>query len=327
MCKKLVLGAILLSFLGLYWGAVDISFQSLWKDEIGFDDSAKYVLWQIRIPRVLFTFLVGAVLAFCGTLSQGIFRNYLAEPGLLGISSGSAAGAALALVFLPGGYFLSGYVQSWLLPISSFLGGLGTCYVIEIIARRYLNFHSSSLLLLGIAINAIVASWIGICTYLASDEQLRNLSFWTLGSLGAASWTSLVILFILMSVFLYKTPHYLGALNAMALGNDVAKQIGIDVKRIRTHLIITIALLQSLVIAWCGMISFIGLLAPNIARLCVGDDVKKTIPLAMLMGGVILLAADIFARNLAAPAEIPIGILTSLLGGPFFLFLLLRHKV
>lgn len=326
MIFRLILVSFVLGTIGLFWGVVDLPFLNLMTDGIAFDSSAQYVLWQLRVPRVLFAFLVGAVLGYCGSLSQGVFRNYLADPGLLGISSGSAAGAALALVILSSLQLGLGSHQLWILPLSSFLGGIGVCYLIEFIARHYLERHAAGLLLLGIGINAIVASWIGICTYIATDEQLRSLSFWTLGSLGSANWVFLSMLLCLFVLFLRQSNRHAGSLNAIALGNDVALQMGVDVRQVRREVILSIALLQSIVIAWCGMISFIGLIAPNLARQCVGDDQIKLIPLATLMGGMILLGADILARNLAAPAEIPIGILTSLIGGPFFLYSLLRQK-
>ncbi len=326
MIFRLMLVSVVLGSVGLFWGAVDLPFRNLMFDGVTFDSSAQYVLWQLRVPRVLFAFLVGAVLAYCGSLSQGIFRNYLADPGLLGISSGSAAGAALALVILSSLELDLGFLQLWVLPLSSFLGGIGVCYLIEFIARRYLERHVAGLLLLGIGINAIVASWIGICTYIATDEQLRTLSFWTLGSLGSANWVFLSILFLIFTFFIRHSQRHAGSLNAIALGNDVALQMGVEVRQVRREVILSIALLQSVVIAWCGMISFIGLIAPNLARQCVGDDQIKLIPLATLIGGMILLGADLLAKNLVSPAEIPIGILTSLIGGPFFLYSLLRQK-
>jgi iron complex transport system permease protein len=182
------------------------------------------------------------------------------------------------------------------------------------------------LLLTGIAINALVAAFIGLSTYLANDEQLRNLSFWTMGSLAGASWMIFsLILLVLVLVFLHSKKLTL-QINALSLGDLVAGQIGINLRRLRQRIILMVAFLSACAVAWCGMIGFISLIAPHLSRALLGPDHRHVLPLSMLLGALLLLLADTLARTVAIPAEIPVGIFTALLGGPFFLSLLVKQR-
>jgi len=282
-----------------------------------------YVLWSIRIPRALFSVLVGASIGMAGALTQGLFRNPLADPGLLGVSAGAACAAALTIVVfagLPVSIPLSW--RLWLLPAAAFGGALGVCFSLDCIARWITPGSIAGLLLTGVALNAVAAAVIGLCTYLATDEQLRSLSFWTLGSLAGANWVLVVLLACLLLLAWWRVHPWVHAMNALALGASVAAQVGVDVRQLRSQVIVLVAVLAGFSVAWCGMIGFIGLIAPHLVRVWVGADQRQVVPLSMLMGGLLLLVADTLARTTAIPAEIPVGIFTALLGGPCFLLLL-----
>jgi iron complex transport system permease protein len=270
---------------------------------------------------------VGASLGLAGALTQGLFRNPLADPGLLGVSSGAAAAAAGAIVFsgnLP--WVIPEALRFWVLPIAAFCGALGICFSLDRLARWLTPGSVIGLLLTGIAINALVAAFIGLSTYLASDEQLRNLSFWTMGSLAGANWMVLsLMMFVLMVAFLSSQKLTL-QINALSLGDAVAGQIGVNLKQLRQRIIVMVGFLSACAVAWCGMIGFISLIAPHISRAMVGPDHRQVLPLSMLLGALLLLLADTLARTVAIPAEIPVGIFTALLGSPFFLSLLAKQR-
>ena len=288
------------------------------------DQLTAHIFWHLRLPRVLFAALVGGALGYCGALAQGLFRNPLADPGLLGISAGAAAAAAFAIVILPSLSLLDMTWRPLILPLSAFMGALMVSYLLEKSAQKLLPGSIGGLLLMGVAFNAIIAAWIGLCTYLATDEQLRNLSFWTMGSLGAAAWILILCLLICLVLSCARMSKIAAALNVISLGDDVAQHIGVDIKKTRREVIIWISLINGFAVAWCGIISFIGLLAPNMARAMVGQNQRVVIPTSMILGAILLVGADLLARNLAIPTEIPVGIFTALLGGPFFLILLLK---
>ena len=282
-----------------------------------------YVLWNIRLPRVFFAVLVGASLGLAGALTQGLFRNPLADPGLLGVSAGAACAAALTLVVFSG-FNLPMPVswRLWLLPAAAFAGALGVCFTLDRIARWVTPGSIAGLLLTGVALNALAAAVIGLCTYLATDEQLRSLSFWTLGSVAGGNWALVALLALALLLAGWRVRQLVRAMNALALGESAAAHVGVDVGHLRSQIIVLVALLAGFAVAWCGMIGFIGLIAPHLVRMWVGADQRQVVPLSMLLGGLLLLLADSLARTVAIPAEIPVGIFTALLGSPFFLLLL-----
>ncbi|MGB9577755.1 MAG: FecCD family ABC transporter permease [Halothiobacillaceae bacterium] len=307
--------------LAAHVGAVEVS----WDDWIRpfTATSGGYVLWEIRLPRVLFAALVGAALGLSGSLAQGLFRNPLADPGLLGVTTGAAMFAALAIVFFASfGLTLPPSLRLWLLPAAAFSGALLVVYVLDRTARWLTPGSIAGLLLTGIALNALAGAVIGLAIYSASDEQLRSLSFWTLGSLAGANWTLVLGLAGLLALGLWWVHRLLQAMNALALGEAVASHLGIDVNALRGRVIVAVALLSGFAVAWTGVIGFIGLMAPNLVRLLIGPDQRQVAPLSALTGAIVLTLADTLARTAAIPAEIPVGIFTALLGGPFFLLLL-----
>ena len=182
------------------------------------------------------------------------------------------------------------------------------------------------LLLTGIAINALVAAFIGLSTYLADDEQLRNLSFWTMGSLAGANWMILSLMILVLALVFFGSKRLTLQINALSLGDAVAGQVGINLKQLRQRIIVMVAILSACAVAWCGMIGFISLIAPHMARAIAGPDHRQVLPLSILLGGSLLLLADTLARTVAIPAEIPVGIFTALLGAPFFLSLLANQR-
>jgi iron complex transport system permease protein len=324
----LLVGALLLGMaLAIQCGAVPIT-GSDWLSIFGLGEqpggaAGAYVLWNIRLPRALFSVLVGASLGLAGALTQGLFRNPLADPGLLGVSAGAACAAALTIVViselsLP----MPISWRVWLLPAAAFVGALGVCFTLDRIARWITPGSIAGLLLTGVALNALAVAVIGLCTYLATDEQLRSLSFWTLGSLAGGNWVLVVLLAALLVIAWLRVRQLVRAMNALALGESAAAHVGVDVRHLRSHVIVLVAVLAGFSVAWCGMIGFIGLIAPHLVRVWVGADQRRVVPLSMLMGGLLLLVADTLARTIAIPAEIPVGIFTALLGSPFFLLLL-----
>lgn len=284
------------------------------------------ILLQIRLPRTLLGLAVGAVLALCGVAMQGLFRNPLADPGLIGVSSGAALGAAGAIVL---GAHLGGMsprLAPYLLSLCAFAGGLLVSALVYRLGRRDGQTRVATLLLAGVALTALSGALIGLLSYLADDATLRSLTFWNLGSLNGASYARLwPLLLVTLAVTLW-LPRRALALNALLLGEAEARHLGVEVESLKRELVLCTALGVGAAVAAAGLIGFIGLLVPHLMRLLVGPDHRRLLPAAALGGASLLLLADLGARLLLAPAELPIGILTALLGAPFFLFLLLRGR-
>ena len=289
-------------------------------------DQAALILGHIRLPRTLLGLCVGAVLALCGVAMQGLFRNPLADPGLLGVSSGAALGAALAIV---GGIVLGQsltWLEPYLLSLCAFLGGLVATALVYRLGQREGQTQVATMLLAGIAVTALAAAAVGFFTYLADDAALRKLTFWNLGSLNGASYDRLwplLLVTLLVSLWL---PRRAKALNALLLGESEARHLGFEVQRLKRELVVCTALGVGSAVAAAGLIGFIGLVVPHLVRLLVGPDHRLLLPAAGLAGACLLLLADLLARLLLAPAELPIGIVTALVGAPFFLFLLVRGR-
>jgi iron complex transport system permease protein len=281
------------------------------------------IVLTLRLPRVLMAALVGAALACSGAVMQGMFRNPLVEPGLIGVSSGSALGAISMIVL--GGGFSAGLLGSFGVTTASFAGGLLTTALVYVIGRR--RPDTATLLLAGVAINAISMAGIGVLTYMASERQLRDLSLWTLGSLGGTDWVRLIAVAPWILLSLLWLPVHARALNALLLGEREASLLGYRTEHLQRQLIALSALATSAAVATCGIISFVGLLVPHAIRIVWGPDHRLLLPASALGGAILLIGADTAARTIVAPAELPIGIITSLLGGPFFLWLLMRTRM
>lgn len=287
---------------------------------------AELILGQIRLPRTLLGLAVGAVLALTGVAMQGLFRNPLADPGLIGVSSGAALGAAVAIVFGSAFGGLPTALEPYLLSASAFAGGLLVTATVYRLGRRDGQTHVATMLLAGIALTALAGAAIGLFTYLADDATLRTLTFWNLGSLNGASYARLwPLLLIAVAVALW-LPRRAAALNALLLGESEARHLGFSVERLKRELVFLTALGVGAAVAAAGLIGFIGLVVPHLIRLVSGPDHRVLLPASALAGASLLLFADLLARLLLAPAELPIGIVTALLGAPFFLFLLVRGR-
>lgn len=286
------------------------------------DGVSELIVSQIRLPRALLGLSVGAVLALSGVAMQGLFRNPLADPGLIGVSSGAALGAAVVIV---GGELIGGIPSSlepYLLSLSAFAGGLGVTALVYRLGRREGRTHVATMLLAGIAMTALGGAVIGLFTYVADDSTLRTLTFWNLGSLNGASYTRLWPILVVTVAVIFWLPRRARALNALLLGESEARHLGFDVERLKRELVFCSALGVGAAVAAAGMIGFIGLIVPHLMRLMIGPDHRLLLPASALAGGSLLLFADLLARLMLGPAELPIGIVTALLGAPFFLYLL-----
>jgi len=325
----LVAALVIVCLLGLSIGAMEIPLGDVWASLTGHPVDARYgnVLWQLRIPRVLLAILIGGALAVAGALLQGLFRNPLADPTLIGSASGGALGAVFVIVIaakvLPHVPLAS---DLRMLPLAAFLGALVVTWLVRRLSATEGYTAVATLLLVGVALNALTNALIGLATYLATDAQLRTLSFWTLGSLGAADWkvVSLAAPFCLALILL--APLWAGALNVFALGEAEAAHLGFNVEKTKTILVILTAAGVGASVAFTGIILFVGLVVPHMVRLAIGPDHRWLIPCSVLLGATLMVAADTAARTVVAPAELPIGILTATIGAPFFLFMLLRQR-
>ncbi|MFJ3484708.1 FecCD family ABC transporter permease [Pseudomonas sp. NPDC090202] len=287
---------------------------------------AELILGQIRVPRTLLGLAVGAVLALSGVAMQGLFRNPLADPGLVGVSSGAALGAAVAIV---AGSSLGGIpeaIEPYLLSICAFAGGLTVTAIVYRLGRRDGQTSVAIMLLAGVAMTALAGSIIGLFTYLADDATLRTLTFWNLGTLNGASYARLWPLLVVCVLVIFWLPKRAKALNALLLGESEARHLGIEVEQLKRELVLCIALGVGAAVAAAGLIGFVGLIVPHLVRLLAGPDHRVVLPASALAGASLLLFADVFARLVLAPAELPIGIVTAFLGAPFFLFLLVRGR-
>lgn len=297
------------------------------------DRGASAILLQIRLPRVLLGAAVGAGLALSGCALQGIFRNPLADPGLIGVTAGAAVGAVTIIVLgellfsaIGGGETL-GSLRPYVLPLAAFFGaGLVTLFIFSVARQGEGGALSvATLLLAGVAVNAVAGAVIGGLVYVSDDQQLRDLTFWSMGSLGAADWPSTLFAVLTIALAALGIVKLARALDLFQIGERAAFHSGVDVERVKWRIGALSALAVGAATAVAGPIEFIGLVAPHLARLMVGPSHRIVIPLSALIGASLALAADLFVRLIVPPAEPPIGIATSLIGGPFFLWLLLQR--
>ncbi|MBB6099069.1 iron complex transport system permease protein [Deinobacterium chartae] len=278
------------------------------------------VLNAIRMPRVLLGMLVGASLAVSGAAMQGLFRNPLADPGLLGVSSGASLAAATSIVL---GIHVFGVFS---LPVAAFIGSITSTVVLYLLAQEGGRLNVTTMLLAGIAVNALCGAGTGLFTYLATDEQLRTITFWQLGSLGGATWQTVTSAAPLMVLCLIGMPLMGSALNALLLGENNARHLGIAVDQIKWVIVALVALGVGASVAVSGMIGFVGLVVPHLVRLWLGPNHKTLLPASALLGATLLVLADLVARTVVIPSELPIGIVTAIIGAPFFLYLLLQGR-
>jgi iron complex transport system permease protein len=301
-------------------GALNLSITHL--INLQFDDPLWHIWLNVRMPRIMLAVVVGMALASSGAVMQGLFRNPLADSGLLGISSGAALMVGLSILFpaiFPSIMMLYGKM------FAAFAGSLLICLLIYIYSLNS-QCNLAKMVLLGVAINAIIGAIMGCLSYIGDEIQLRQLSLWSMGNLGKGSWDLVLVAVSLIFPALlgiFKLSH---ALNLLQLGDEDAHYLGINVQRIKRYLLLLCAVLIGTSVAVSGIIAFVGLVVPHMIRLQMGANHRWLLPASALGGACLLLLADTFARTLVAPTEIPVGLFTSLLGGPYFLWLILRHK-
>lgn len=326
----LVVCALLAAALGLTAGALPITTGELIATLAApFERSGGpvgSVVWDLRMPRVLLALLVGSSLACAGAAMQGLFRNPLADPGLVGVSSGAALAAVAVIV---GAAHLPALTGQWLalsIPVAAFLGGLAAAALATALASVDGETRPATLLLAGLAINAIAGAGIGLLMQVSGDAALREATFWLFGSLSKSGWTELGFAAPILIGVLVLLGREARALNTLLLGDAEAAHLGVDVDALRRRVSMLIVLAVAVCVALTGIIGFVGLVVPHLLRLVLGPDHRGLLPGAALGGAVLLLIADLAARSLLAPVELPIGVLTALVGGPFFLVLLIRQR-
>ncbi|MEM6987763.1 MAG: iron ABC transporter permease, partial [Pseudomonadota bacterium] len=276
---------------------------------IGQSESAQHniVIHHLRLPRALLAMAVGASLAACGAALQGLFRNPLADPALVGVSAGAALGAVSMIVLGPtllGA--LSGLLAAWAVPVAAFAGALAVTATVYRLAQSEYGTHVTTLLLAGIAINAIAMAGVGLLTFMADDNQLRTLTFWNLGSLGGATWLGLAIALPLVCLPLLWLLSQADALNALSLGEAEAGHLGFDTRRLKRRIVLCVALSVGCATGLTGIIGFVGLLLPHLVRLALGPNHRVLVPCSAIGGAALLLLADSAARSVVQPAELPI---------------------
>ena len=285
----------------------------------GVPRSSEVILFQLRMPRVLLAAVVGAALATSGTVFQGLFRNPLADPAIIGVSSGAALGAILVIVSVGAGTF-----GAFGVPAAAFAGALVTAFLVYRLARVGPSVHVATLLLAGIAVAAVISSAMSLVMSF-SGEEIRNIYAWLLGGLVAQGWRSILVTTPIVALGVAAAAFTAHDLNVMSLGEERAGQLGVDVDRLKRRSIAVGSLLAAAAVSVAGVIGFVGLMTPHLLRLVIGADQRRLLLAVLLAGPILLVLADLVARTALAPQELPVGVVTALLGGPFFLFLLRRE--
>jgi len=329
--------ALIAMLAGCGFGAVSITPEDWWSiltHQLGLSETAdatlaqkELVLWNLRLPRVICTMLVGGALALAGAAMQALFRNPLADPALIGVSSGAALGAASGILLAGSLPYITGagFSPSVLISVFAFVGGLVAVFTVQRIGRHDGRTAVATMLLAGIAINALCAALTGLILFLADDNQLRDITFWMLGSLGASSWTWAGGMAVVSAVSIIWLTRHAGVFNALLLGEAEAGHLGYEVESFKRKTVLLTALIVGMAVSFTGIIGFVGLVVPHLIRLSCGSDHRFLLPASALLGGTLLVLADTLCRNMG-PAELPIGIVTAVLGAPFFLYLMRRQR-
>lgn len=328
--RLLMMGALALAILGsllldFTMGPSGLTLSSLWQtllDPAAADAGTRVIVWDIRLPYALMAVVVGFALGLAGAEMQTILNNPLASPFTLGVSSAAAFGAALAIVL---GIGIPGIPDQWFISANAFIFALFAALMLDGITR-WTRVATSGVVLFGIALVFTFNALVSMMQFIASEDTLQGLVFWTMGSLARASWDKLGILFGVFAVLLPLSMMSSWKLTALRLGEDRAVSFGIDVRRLRLATLLRISILSALAVAFVGPIGFIGLVAPHIARMIFGEDHRFYLPASALIGALVLSMASVASKNLVPGVIIPVGIVTSLVGVPFFLSIILRHR-
>jgi iron complex transport system permease protein len=324
----LAIALIVIVFFSLSFGAIYISTGEILSSLIHYFSQGplslnERIFIDLRLPRAINCLLVGASLAMAGVLMQALFRNPIVEPGLIGTSSGAALGASLYFVLGASLHFNAGV---WTLPIAASIGGALSTAVVFLLSHRKEGAQSIiSLLLTGIAVNALCLSGVGLMSYLARDPQARSITFWNLGTLSGSSWNSVIMIGVSTLLCLLLALRCVKSLNALAMGEHEALHLGVDINRLKVTVMAITVVLVAVATAFVGVVSFVGLIVPHLLRLIKGSDNRYLLVGSALLGGILVSLADLIARLLLAPAELPIGIVTSVVGVPVFILLLRRN--
>lgn len=290
-------------------GSVDIA---------SMDKADLYILWQIRMPRTLMCIVCGASLSVCGTAYQAVFRNPLSDPYVLGVSSGASLGAACAIVIGLDSFLLG-------VPLSAFVFAMLSVLLIMKLSKAGNRMHTATLILAGVSFNFLFSALISLLMSI-EKEQMQKIYFWTMGSLSGIQYSDVSTVGIITVLGLSVLGLYGKRMNALSLGDLPAQSLGVDVEKTKKTILVVATFMTASVVSYCGVIGFIGLVVPHITRLLVGADNKKILPYSVFGGMIFMLLSDIIARNIVSPGELPIGVVTSLVGAPFFLYLLYNAK-
>lgn len=285
------------------------------------DPAEEAIIWQIRMPRIVLSLLVGAELSVAGVIYQGIFRNPMADPYVIGASSGASLGASVAILIFSGVKVLG----IGTIPLFAFIGAMGTIFLVYAVANIGSRADSSTLLLSGIAVSSFLSALVSFFMYF-SGSKLQNIYFWLMGSLAARGWNDVILNLPYGVAGIVIGAFNLRALNILQLGENTAFFTGVDTELTKKICLISASLLTASAVSVSGVVGFVGLIIPHITRIIVGPDHNKLYPISALIGGLYLMLADTLSRVIIQPTELPVGILTSLLGGPFFMYLLLKRK-
>jgi len=320
--------------LAISWGAVPISLHEMYESVLlliqnkSLNNIHEAIFLDIRLPRVLLCAITGGILAAAGVMMQGLFRNPIVEPGLIGTSAGAAFGASFIFV-------LSGTLPLWmqhlsgvfLVPLFAFIGGIVATVLVYTLACSAVKVSVTNLLLIGIAINAIALSGTGFLSFISRDPQARSITFWNLGSFSGASWWQFITVTAITLPVMYLLQRFTNQLNALMLGDKEAGFLGVQTEKLKWQILLLNTAMVAIATAFVGVIAFVGLIVPHIMRLWVGGNNRVLLPTAFLCGAILLTIADMAARLLIAPSEIPIGIITSLVGAPVFIILLKQTQL
>lgn len=293
-----------------------ISFSEILSEK---NETTSYIFWQLRLPRVLLGALAGGTLAFCGMIFQGLFRNPLATPYTLGIASGASFTTSLFII-------LGLANTSFELTSYALIGALGASFIVYLLSHSKKRFSSNSMLLAGVAINFFFSSLMLLLQYFSEVQQSYQIIRWLMGGLEIISYSSFYVIVPCLVFGLSLSSIMLKSLNLLSIDQELAQSRGVNVVRTQKYLFFSTSLLVAVIVAHCGPIPFVGMMIPHICRLLVGANNLRLAPIVVVLGAGFLVACDTFARTVIAPAEIPVGVITALLGGPFFLWLLLRHE-
>ncbi|MBE4083429.1 iron ABC transporter permease [Vibrio parahaemolyticus] len=312
-------------------GPMNISFTDSLRGLIGAHSELaphiQLVINEIRLPRTILCMFIGAILAICGVVMQGLFRNPLAEPGIIGVSAGAALGGAFAIVVFA--EFSQNHPQLMnlaALPLFAFLGGALTTVLVYWLGTNKFGTSVTIMLLAGVAISALSGAAIGFLNFSADDQMLRDLTLWSMGSLAGANWAGIGLASVTLVVLLFWFHKKAMSLNALLLGESEARHLGVLVQKLKRQLILLSAVGVGVTVSICGAIGFIGLVIPHLGRMLAGPDHRTLLPISALLGALLLTCADMIARVLLAPAELPVGIVTALIGAPFFIYLLFQQR-